>query len=426
MVNNTKYGAGALQNNSAGINNTAIGAYAAFSNLDASNNTAIGSNSAYYTTNGSNNTSLGAGSLCNNSTGSLNTAIGSSALEGPLPVGSVGNQNTAVGVQALYSNQGNQNTAIGAYSALGVTGGSYNTFLGTNTSALPQNLSYSTAIGYGAVIDASNQIMMGGNASGSYPNVVVPGLANYTTYIPASYNSNTLVPKQYVDQFVSGLSIQGPVIAISTSNIAGTYNSSGVGSITGVSNPLIIDGITIQDGSGVLLIAQTDPLHNGTYTWSPGTTTLTRRLGMQNGESAAAAYIFVKQGITYAKTAWVQTNNPAVVGTNNLNFIEFSSFDYELGRGLDVDNTGGLTTINVDTSLNFVNFLDSNTSISGANGTLAIGTFTSNKIAIGPTGGIAIEAQRPFKPSIILNALVNPVSEKIIKIQIKIGKELID
>ena len=398
MENNTNYGSGALQNNTSGTNNTSIGAYSAFNNLDASNNTAIGSNSAYYTTSGSNNTSLGAGSLCNNTTGSLNTAIGSSALEGVLPVGSVGNQNTAVGAQSLYTNQGNQNTAIGIYAGLGVTGGNYNTFLGANSSTL-NNASYdnSTAIGYNAMINGSNEIMLGGLNSGIYPNVVIPGLANYTTYNAGSYDSDTLVPKQYVDQFVSGITIKEAVTAIQIgSNIGGTYVPSGVGSITGVSSPLIIDSQQILDGSSVLLNSQTDPVQNGVYLWTPGTTTLTRRSGMQNGESAKSAYVFVKQGTINAKTAWVESSDPsnqAIVGVNDLNFINFSSFDYDLGRGLSADNTGGLTTINVDTSLNFINFLDSNSSVSGANGRLSIGTATTSEIILGPTGGIPIKTQ---------------------------------
>jgi hypothetical protein len=396
MANNTSYGTGALQNNTSGINDTAIGAYSAYNNTDGSNNTAIGTNSSFFTTSGANNTSLGAGSLCNNTTGSLNTAIGSSALEGSLPVGSVGDKNTAIGVQALYSNMGDLNTALGAYAALGVTGGSFNTFLGSNSSTL-NNISYnySTAIGYGAIIDASNQIMMGGNASGSYPNVIIPGLANYVTYIPSSYDSDTLVPKQYVDQYVSGISINSPVVAISLTDVSGNYNASAPGSITAVTpNPLIIDGVTIQDGSGVLLNGQIDPSHNGVYTWSPGTSTLTRRAGLQNGDNAVAAYVFVRDGNTYAKTAWVQVNNPAIVGDSSLNFVEFYNFDYKLGRGLDAVNTGGVTYINVDTSLNFINFLDSNTSDPSANGTLALGTNTNNSIVIGPTGtSVPIQAQ---------------------------------
>ena len=162
MSTNTKYGDGALNTNT-GINNTAFGGFAAYSNTDSSNNTAVGANSAFFNTTGSNNTSLGAGSLFYNTDGELNTAIGSSALEGVVEGQSIGNQNTAVGCQSLYSNSGNQNTAIGAYSALGVTGGNYNTFLGTNTTFhdLTQNYEYSTAIGYNALIDDNNQIMMG-------------------------------------------------------------------------------------------------------------------------------------------------------------------------------------------------------------------------------------------------------------------------
>jgi hypothetical protein len=200
MINNTNYGLGSLENNS-GNNNTGIGAYAGYNNLDASNNTAVGSNSAFFNTIGSNNTSMGAGSLCNNTTGSLNTAIGSSALEGV--TGPVGNQNTAVGVQSLYTNQGNQNTAIGAYSALGVTGGNYNTFLGTNSSTLnDENYDYSTAIGYNSKIDSSNQIMMGGTGPSGYPDVIIPGnayLPNFTT----ATSSTQIVTKAYVDSQIS-------------------------------------------------------------------------------------------------------------------------------------------------------------------------------------------------------------------------------
>ena len=226
MVNNTKYGSGALQNNS-GTNNTAIGAYASYNNLDASNNTAIGSNTAFYNTTGSNNTSLGAGSLCNNTTGSLNTAIGSSALEGVLPVGSVGDQNTAIGAQALYTNQGYLNTAIGAYSALGLTGGSYNTFLGANTSSTQPNFNYSTAIGYNALVTASNQIMIGGTGANGYPNVVIPGQAFLTNYI-ATGDGDQIVPKSYIDSVATGLKPTQTCICATTADISSNISGNTV------------------------------------------------------------------------------------------------------------------------------------------------------------------------------------------------------
>ena len=399
MVNNTKYGSGALQNNT-GTNNTAVGAYTAYNNLDASNNTAVGSNSSFFNTTGSNNTALGAGSLCNNTSGDLNTAIGSSALEGVVGQ-SVGNENVAVGAQALYQNQGDLNTAIGSYAAEGVTG-SYNTFLGANTTFddVTSSYQYSTAIGYGAQITDSNQIMMGGTGAGSYPTVVIPGLANYTTYQPGDYTENTLVSKEYVDTFVSGLSIQNPVWAISNSNISGTYSNTSPGTITGVGS-LTVDGVPISDSSAVLLNGQSNSLQNGVYIWSqPNSGTLTRRTGMQTGNSALAAYIFVRQGTVNARTAWVQSNNPAIVGTNDLSFNLFNTFDYELGRGLDVENTGGKTTINVDTSLNFINYLDSTLGVTGASGILNIGNNT-NQTIIGPTGS-------PYNSVIFTSGITGP------------------
>jgi len=171
-INNTNYGTSSLNNNS-GNNNSAFGAYAAYNNLDASCNTAVGSNSLFYNTTGNYNTSLGAGSLCNNNVGSLNTAIGSSALEGLVENQSVGNKNTAVGAQALYSNAGDYNTSIGTYAARDVSG-NYNTFLGANTTFnnISNTYEYSTALGYGAAISSSYQIMMGDPSS----NIVIPGL----------------------------------------------------------------------------------------------------------------------------------------------------------------------------------------------------------------------------------------------------------
>lgn len=191
MDNTTKYGIDALDKNT-GSNNTALGAYSAYNNVDGSNNTAVGSNSAFFNELGANNTSLGCGSLCNNVNGSLNTAIGSSALEGVYGQ-SVGNENTAVGVQSLYAMQnGEFNSAVGAYAGLNVTDGAYNTFLGANTSAPTTNCNNSTAIGYNAVITESNQMMLGGlDASGQYPNVVVPGTMNVLN--ESIFNTDILV-----------------------------------------------------------------------------------------------------------------------------------------------------------------------------------------------------------------------------------------
>jgi len=178
--NNTSSGYGSLQNNE-GSNNSAFGAYSAYTNTSGFCNTSVGSNCLFYNTEGDNNTGVGAGTLCNNTTGSLNTAVGSNALEGIVANRTVGNRNTAIGVQALYSNRGNFNTGVGIYAALDITTGNFNTFLGANTGfdSASNQWTRSTAVGYGAKISSSDQIMMGVDDT----NVMIPGSAEITTLL---------------------------------------------------------------------------------------------------------------------------------------------------------------------------------------------------------------------------------------------------
>jgi len=193
MSGTTKYGDSSLFNNT-GPNNSAFGNYAAYNNLDASCNTAIGSNALFLNTTGEHNTSIGAGSMCNNTIGSLNTAIGSSALEGISTT--IGNGNVAIGAQALYDNSGaSYNTAIGTFSGYYNTSGNYNTFLGfgvdvsNNGTAASGIYNYSTAIGYQATIDASNQMVLGTSTE----HIKIPG--SYVG-IGGVYNINE-TPNEY-------------------------------------------------------------------------------------------------------------------------------------------------------------------------------------------------------------------------------------
>jgi cytoskeletal protein CcmA (bactofilin family) len=178
MSGTINYGTGSLNNNT-GANNSAFGWYAAYNNTDASCNTAIGANALFYNTNAPYNTAIGAGSMCRNTTGQSNTAVGLSALRGPSAPGSVGDYNVAIGGYALYNNiDASCNTAIGTYSGYDNIDGNYNTFLGMNSNVYSSANTYdnSTALGYGAIIDASNQIVLGGQPSGgSYPGVKIPG-----------------------------------------------------------------------------------------------------------------------------------------------------------------------------------------------------------------------------------------------------------
>ena len=401
MVNNTKYGADALEFNR-GINNTAIGAYSAFNNLDGSNNTAVGSNSSYFNTIGSNNTALGAGSLCNNTTGQLNTAIGSSALEGVVGQ-SVGDQNVAVGAQALYVNSGNLNTAIGTYAGEQVDG-SYNTFLGANTTFdnLSGGYQFSTAIGFGASITDSNQIVLGGNNGGSFPTVVVPGnldvsgnidfsgnliidgnidcSGNITAYdmFLSSYPNitsapNGVVPKAYIDSVLSGVKPLPSCVTVSLTPItlSGTAQTiNGVDLSTVIGSNILVNG---QAGDNV------PSVDNGVYVISAGAWDRSTYLVNPGGvyTSANGTVVAITQG-TYINSRYICVSNPSLVGTDPLLWTEFDT-PISYGQGLESLFANNETIIQVKSDLNFLNLLDA----SSGSPTLNIGTTNATTINIG-------------------------------------------
>jgi hypothetical protein len=177
-VSNTTYGYDSQSQITTGLNNTSMGAYALQSNTTAIQNTAMGTCSLLYTTTGSNNTAIGSGSMCMNTTGTDNTAVGSSALEGSVSTaGSVGSYNTALGAQALFVESGNYNVGVGYQAGIGDLAGTGNTYVGACTDVSGSNIVKSTALGYGAIITESNQIMVGSTAS----TVVVPGILEVST-----------------------------------------------------------------------------------------------------------------------------------------------------------------------------------------------------------------------------------------------------
>jgi hypothetical protein len=104
------------------------------------------------------NTTLGVGALQNNTTGGNNTAIGVQTLF----ENTTGAINTAIGIQALFDNTtGRLNTAIGN-NALGSNfTGDLNSAIGNAADVGAPDLNNATAIGAGAIVDASNKVRLG-------------------------------------------------------------------------------------------------------------------------------------------------------------------------------------------------------------------------------------------------------------------------
>jgi len=188
---NTAFGYHTLRHNDKGNYNTAIGA-AALSNLtDGSNNTAIGLNALVLNSSGGKNTALGVGALysslynsrstalgyyamfrADNNSGSnpvgrltYNTAVGYEALIGGNNEGeNTGQYNTAVGDQALSSNEsGEKNTSIGANALFNNTKGSSNTAIGyaADVDITMPNLTNATAIGANAKVTTKDAMILG-------------------------------------------------------------------------------------------------------------------------------------------------------------------------------------------------------------------------------------------------------------------------
>jgi hypothetical protein len=187
---NIAIGSSTLNNCSTGQNNTAIGHDVLFINVTGSSNvgvgngalngnngnanTAIGSNSLYMGYNFEKNTAIGTGALYS-ANGSLNTAVGNSAMaysftgKENVAVGMEsmlnnmhGSYNVALGRSALFNSANDYNTAVG-FKAGYTDKGSYNTFVGHNADSNGDFVN-TTAIGYSAIVDASNKVRIGNSA----------------------------------------------------------------------------------------------------------------------------------------------------------------------------------------------------------------------------------------------------------------------
>ena len=127
---------------------------------------------------GGNNIVLGSNLLSTANVYTINNlALGKNSLtsisnNGSGTYGAFGSNNTTVGFSAGSGiTYGNYNTAVGSNSGSSLTTGNNNTFLGGNTTTSSGAFVQSTAVGFGATIGGSNQIVLGTTAE----SVIVSG-----------------------------------------------------------------------------------------------------------------------------------------------------------------------------------------------------------------------------------------------------------
>ena len=194
---------------------------------DVSNNTVLGYQALIQNT-GDGNTAIGYQVLTQNTSGYFNTATGVKALT----ANNNGIGNTAFGLGTLINNtNGAQNTAIGIAAGENNVDGSNNTFVGAQTDVDSSLNSYtkSTALGYGAIIDASNQIVFGTSTEkikipGSY--IGINGIYNpdgsYNYNVDLSGNLQILHEINNIDTSVNQSALR--IVSFDSTNSSSTYD----------------------------------------------------------------------------------------------------------------------------------------------------------------------------------------------------------
>ena len=190
--------------------------------------------------------------------------------------------------------------------------------------------------------------------------------------------------KAYVDAATAGLNVHAAVQAATTANIT---------LATALENGDTLDGVTLATGNRILVKNQTDKTENGIYVVAASGAPTRADDYNTAGEVDAGDFIFVEAGTANGKTGWVQTNVIATVGSDNIEFTQFSGAGtYSAGTGLTL--TGTTFSANIGTDIQAYNSTlaavaggtytgdDSITTL----GTISAGTWNGTTIAIANGG----------------------------------------
>ncbi len=188
--------------------------------------------------------------------------------------------------------------------------------------------------------------------------------------------------KGYVDGVAQGLDVKDSVKVATTANIT-------------LSGTQTIDGVAVSADERVLVKNQSTASQNGLYLCKASTWARTDDLAA--GVDAAGAFSFVESGTVNADNAFVCSSDKgsAVVGTNNLTFVQFSGAG-QITAGDGLDKSGN--TLSVDLKSNGGLVIESteiavDLAASSITGTLAVsdgGTGSTSASAARTALGLAI------------------------------------
>ena len=301
-----------------------------------------------------------------------------------------------------YSNAVNASgSAAQAYTnAIAYAANADNISSGTlNTARLPATVNVSTAINVGANVNVNTSVLQIGNST---VNTVITANSISTGSLTVSanivmnnknitglaepVNASDAATKAYVDGFAEGLHTHDTCNAATTDTLATlsggtvTYDNgtSGVGAkLTTTGSYTTIDGVTLSNGSRILVKNEANTAHNGIYERS-NTTVLTRATDFDApAEMAGGDFTFVTGGTLYDSTGWVMSDAVATVGTSAVSWTQFSGAGtYTAGAYLYLNGTIFTANANTQAQASVLVARDASGGIAANNVSAVTGTFT--------------------------------------------------
>ena len=198
-------------------------------------------------------------------------------------------------------------------------------------------------------------------------------------------SDNHFATKSYVDGVSQGLDVKDSCVAATTGNIT---------IATALNNGDTLDGVSLSTNDRVLVKDQSSASENGIYIVGSSPA---RADDLAAGADAAGMFTFVEKGTVNADNGFVCSSDKgsAVVGTNNLTFVQFSGAgQITAGDGLDKS----ANTLSVDLKSNGGLVIESteiavDLAASSITGTLAVsdgGTGATSASAARTALGLAI------------------------------------
>jgi hypothetical protein len=351
-----------------GGNNTAFGYRSAYLTTTGNNNTALGPNALYSNTTGSGNLSVGVNPLFTNTTGSNNLALGNNALF----LNSVGDYNAALGTEAGYNITGSSNIAFGYQAGKFISDGTtanttpnQSIYIGTGSKALTATSTNEIVIGYSAIGNGSNSVVLGNNSITTTilkGNVGI-GITNPTYKLDVAGNTNISATSGSEGLNVSIVSTGGG--GGTTTGITSTASGSNVnygGSFIATGTGVFNTGVIVAASNATTNIGVQISVSNGTNKYA---------LALEDGSQGVGK--FLKNTAVNGRANWATISTTdisgfgtyAKVGTYTSGYIpRWNGTTDTLASGSILDNGSKISigeAIDTGTGLNvFMNGSESN------------------------------------------------------------------